>query len=60
MADKLALKICGGNRELYDGDEFPPKPKRMRRDTYQRLEKRYYDLKDMWAAGLMQRLGIGL
>ena len=60
MADKLALKICGGNRELYDGDEFPPKPNRMRRDTYQRLEKRYYDLKDMWAAGLMQRLGIGL
>jgi hypothetical protein len=27
QANKLALKICGGDRELYDGDEFPPKPR---------------------------------
>jgi hypothetical protein len=29
-ANKLALKICGGDRELYDGETFPEKPKRMR------------------------------
>ncbi len=59
MGDKIALKICGGNHDLYDGDEFPEKPKCMRWETYWRLENRYYDLKDMWAAGLMQKFGIG-
>jgi hypothetical protein len=29
-ANKLALKICGGDRDLYDGETFPDKPKRMR------------------------------
>jgi hypothetical protein len=60
QADKLALKICGGDRELYDGEEFPEKPKRMRWETYHRLEERYCALKDQWAAGLMLRLGIGV
>ena len=34
QADKLALKICGGDRDLYDGETFPEKPKRMRWATY--------------------------
>jgi hypothetical protein len=56
QADKLALKICGGDRELYDGDEFPAKPKHMRWATYWRLEERFYELKDMFAAGMMANL----
>ena len=31
----------------------------MRWATYWRLENRFYDLQDMWAVGLMRRLGIG-
>jgi hypothetical protein len=60
QANKLALKICGGDRTLCDGDEFPPKPKRMRWATYRGLEERFYHLKDLWAVGLIKRLGIGL
>ena len=56
QADKLALKICGGDREIYDGDEFPEKPKRMRWETYRQLEERFYDLKDMCAAGMMANI----
>ena len=56
QADKLALKICGGDRDLYDGETFPEKPKRMRWATYWRLEERYYDLKDLWAGGMMANI----
>jgi len=58
MADKIAVKTCHGRRELYDGETFPEKPKRMRWQTYHRLEERYYDLKDLWAADLIQQFGI--
>jgi hypothetical protein len=60
QADKLAMRMAGGRRELFDGDEFPKKPKRMRWATYRRIEERFYQLKDLWAAGLIKRLGIGL
>ncbi len=56
QADKLALKICGGDRDLYDGETFPEKPKRMRWTTYCRLEERFYDLKDLWAGGMMANI----
>jgi hypothetical protein len=58
QADKLAMRVAGGRRELIDGDDFPEKPKRMRWSTYWRLEERFYDLQDMWAVGSMRRLGI--
>ena len=56
QADKLAMRMAGGRRELFDGDEFPEKPKRMRWATYWRLENRFYDLKDEWAVRLMLKL----
>ena len=56
QADKLALKICGGDRKLYDGETFPEKPKRMRWETYHRLEERYCDLKDTWELGVEQKI----
>jgi hypothetical protein len=56
QANKLALKICGGDRDLYDGDEFPGKPKRMRWATYRRLEERFYDFKDQWELGVEQKI----
>ena len=55
QADKLAMRMAGGRRELFDGDEFPEKPKRMRWATYWRLEDRFYDLQNIWAVGFMQR-----
>jgi hypothetical protein len=58
QADKLAMRMAGGRRELFDGDEFPEKPKRMRWATYWRLEERFYNLQNMWAVGCMQRLGM--
>ena len=51
QANALALKLCGGDRKLYDGETFPPKPKRMRRATYHRLEQKFYDLKDLYELG---------
>ena len=58
QADKLALKICGGDRDLYDGGEFPEKPKRMRWATYWLLEERYYRLKENWFAGWALKCGL--
>ena len=56
QADKLALKLCGGDRKLYDGETLPEKPKRMRWATYHRLEERYYDLKDRWELSVEQKI----
>ena len=33
--------------------EFPPKPSRMRRKTYRRLQQQYEELQGQWAAGVM-------
>ena len=60
QADKLAIRVAGANSALYDRDEFPEKPKRMRWATYWRLENRFYDLQDMWAVGLMRGSGCDL
>jgi len=38
--------------------EFPPKPSRMRWETYQRLRRKYDALRGRWAAGVMGRFGI--
>ena len=46
----------GGDRDLYDGETFPEKPKRMRWATYHRLEERYYDFKDTWELGVEQKI----
>ena len=42
----------------FEGDDFPPKPKRMRWKTYRRLEERYEDLQNQWAVGAILRLGL--
>ncbi len=56
QADKLALKLCGGDRKQYDGETFPDKPKWMRWATYWHLEERYYDLKHKWELGVMHKI----
>jgi hypothetical protein len=48
----------GGDRGAFDGEDFPPKPKRMRWATYRRLEERYEDLQARWIVGVMGRFGI--
>lgn len=55
QADKLRKRV-GGNHSAVDGDEFPPKPKRMRWSTYWRLEELYTDLQNRWAAEVTTRL----
>jgi hypothetical protein len=47
----------GGDRGAFDGEDFPPKPKRMRSATYRRLEEQYQQLQSR-LLGLMNRFGI--
>jgi DNA-directed RNA polymerase subunit RPC12/RpoP len=56
-ADRLRKRV-GGDRGAFDGEDFPPKPKRMRWATYRRLEERYEDLQARWIVGVMGRFGI--
>jgi hypothetical protein len=58
QADKLAFRVAGANSALYDRDEFPEKPKRMRWTTYWRLEERYWRRMDAWAVGFTKRFGM--
>ena len=60
QADKLALRIAGANGALYDRDDFPDKPKRMRWTTYWRLEEKYYRYMEAWGTGFAKRFGIEL
>lgn len=59
QADKLRRRV-GGADGAFDGDDFPPKPKWMRWPTYNRLEARYTNLMNGWAAGALARLGLRL
>jgi len=58
QADKLAVRVAGADSAFYDRDDFPEKPKRMRWTTYWRLEKRYYEYMEAWAAASMRQFGI--
>ena len=53
-ADKIANRLHdmwgGKTKAEYD---FPPKPKRMRWTTYQRLLDQYDELQNRWAIGMM-------
>lgn len=57
MADKLRKRV-GGDNGAFDGEPFPPKPRWMRWSTYRRLQARYDQLNDLWAAGVMQACAI--
>jgi hypothetical protein len=57
QADKLAYRVAGPAAAVYDRDEFPDKPKRMRWTTYHRLEERYYGYMNAWAVGFTKRFG---
>ncbi len=56
QAYNLAMKMCGGDRKLYDGDTLPDKPKRMRWETYWRLEEKFYNLKELWELGAEHKI----
>jgi hypothetical protein len=49
--DRLRKRV-GGGRGAFDGEDFPPKPPRMRWRTYRRLERHYEQLQGRWVAGL--------
>jgi len=55
QADKIRRRLVDQWGCAFDGDEFPPKPKRMRWATYWRLKERYTDLQDQWAGGVISK-----
>ena len=57
QADKLAYRVAGAAAAVYERDDFPDKPKRMRWTTYHRLEERYYRYMQAWAIGFTRRFG---
>ena len=57
-ADKLRARV-GGSRGAFDEDPFPPKPKRMRWATYNRLQARYDRLVGWYESEFMRRFGSG-
>lgn len=40
-----------------EGEDFPPRPKRMRRTTYRRLEAKYEEAQARWLAGITSFIG---
>ena len=58
QADKLSFRVAGAAAAVYDRDDFPEKPKRMRWTTYRRLEQRYFRYMAAWAVGFTRRFGI--
>jgi hypothetical protein len=57
LRERIGLRL-GQQFEL--GMEFPPRPKRMRRTTYRRLEAKYDEAQARWLAGIagfIRRLG---
>jgi hypothetical protein len=55
-ADKIAKRLGSKWGCAFDGSWLPPKPKRMRWSTYQRLEKRYEALQNQGIAGAYARI----
>jgi len=58
-ADRIANRL----HDMWKGTtktkwEFPPKPPRMRWETYRRLKRQYDELRGQWMAGVMGRFGI--
>jgi hypothetical protein len=51
-AERLRKRV-GGGRGAFDGENFPPKPPRMRWRTYRRLEQEYEWLQGRWTVGMM-------
>jgi hypothetical protein len=51
-ADRLRKRV-GGGRGAFDGEDFPPKPPRMRWRTYRRLQQQYEELLGRWTVGVM-------
>jgi hypothetical protein len=51
QADKIAKRLGSTWGCAFDGSGLPPKPKRMRWSTYQRLEKRYEELQRQGLVG---------
>lgn len=59
-ADALRERIGARlGQPFEDGDDFPPRPPRMRWKTYRRLEAKYDEAQAGWVAGFIGRLGIG-
>jgi len=60
-ADRIANRLHDMWKGTTKADwEFPPKPPRMRYETYQRLLDQYDELQNRWAIGMMSmvnRLG---
>jgi hypothetical protein len=57
-ADRLRKRV-GGGRGAFDGEDFPPKPPRMRWTTYHHLERQYEQLQGQGLAamaGFLDRL----
>ena len=57
-ADRIRKRLGDTSGSAFEGDDFPPKPKRMRWKTYRRLEEKYEDLQNRWAVGAILRLGL--
>jgi hypothetical protein len=51
QADRIAKRLGSTWGCAFDGSGVPPKPKRMRWDTYRRLEERYESLQNQGIAG---------
>jgi hypothetical protein len=51
-------RLGDASGSAFEGDDFPPRLKRMRWKTYRRLEEQYEDLQNRWAVGAMVRFGI--
>ena len=58
QADKLSFRVAGAAAAVYDRDDFPDKPKRMRWSTYRRLEERYHRYMNAAAVGFTKRFGV--
>jgi hypothetical protein len=59
QADKLSFRVTGAAAAVYERDDFPDKPKRMRWAIYWKLEERYYRYMSAWAVGFAKKFGMG-